>query len=305
MQTDHNVLSGGLITAAQLVAADLPPRHAILDPILARHSLVMLYGPRGLGKTFVGLGIAVAVASGGSFLKWRAPRPQRVLYLDGEMPAVEMKQRLMAMGAPPMLDFVISDLMRGSTMPDLGRREGLTALMHLIAAMPEKPALVVLDNLASLVGFTHNDPDTWNEVQRWLLGMRSVGAAVLVLHHANKDGDQRGTSRREDVLDVVLSIRRPAGYAAREGARIELHFDKARGLHGEQVDPMEVRLETDETGRLRWQWRPAHIGELERLAALLNEGLNPSQAASELGISRAKSYRLRQKAVGMGLLKLE
>jgi len=30
----------------------------------------MLYAPRGIGKTFVALGVAYAVASGGALFKW-------------------------------------------------------------------------------------------------------------------------------------------------------------------------------------------------------------------------------------------
>src|SRR5689334_7442535 len=54
------------------MVADLPERVSLLDPILSSNTLALLYGPRGLGKTFVALGIAWAVASGGSFLGWRA-----------------------------------------------------------------------------------------------------------------------------------------------------------------------------------------------------------------------------------------
>jgi hypothetical protein len=56
------------LSAPELIAANLPVRETILDPILQEKSLALLYGPRGLGKTFVALGIAWAAASGGSFL---------------------------------------------------------------------------------------------------------------------------------------------------------------------------------------------------------------------------------------------
>jgi RecA-family ATPase len=46
----------------------LPERITFLDPILSSKSLALLYGPRGLGKTFVALGIAWAAAAGASFL---------------------------------------------------------------------------------------------------------------------------------------------------------------------------------------------------------------------------------------------
>ena len=53
------------MSAPELIAANLQGRELILDPVLATDSLALLYGPRGLGKTFVALGIAWAVAGGG------------------------------------------------------------------------------------------------------------------------------------------------------------------------------------------------------------------------------------------------
>ena len=125
---------------------------------------------------------------------------------------------------------------------------------------------------------------------------------MLLVHHANKQGLQRGTNRREDVLDLVMALRRPADYQPKDGARFELHFEKARGLYGEAAQPIEAKLETDNLGVARWSWRPLHLGDLERVSALLKDGLSPLQIAQELGISRAKSYRLRKRVMEMGLL---
>jgi hypothetical protein len=104
---------------------------------------------------------------------------------------------------------------------------------------------------------------------------------------------QRGTSRREDVLDVVLSMRRPHGYEPREGARFELAFEKARGLVGDAVEPIEARLQLDHEGRIAWDWERAAEKELGRVEALLNDGWKPYQIARELGMSKARAYRLR------------
>src|SRR5882672_881171 len=112
------------LSAPSLLAADLAPRRPILPPLLRQKSLIMLYGPRGLGKTFVALGMAWAAAAGGSFLKWRADRTHRVLYVDGEMAAFDMKERLALMGPPPAtLEFLLADLHR-DYLPDLGDRQG-------------------------------------------------------------------------------------------------------------------------------------------------------------------------------------
>ncbi len=286
------------VPAPELMVADLPERETILDPILATKSLALLYGPRGLGKTFVALGIAWAAASGGSFLNWRAHRPHRVVYVDGEMAAVDMKARLALLGsAPPTLDFILSD-MRTASSPDIGTTAGQQRLMEAWG----QPDLVVLDNLSSLAGFQGNDPDRWQELQRFLMLQRRFGRAMLLVHHANKKGFQRGTNRREDILDVVMALRRPADYTPRQGARFEIHFEKARGLHGDAVDPIEARLETDMLGVARWQWQPAQENLVTRVAALLNSGLTAPRMARQLGIARSYAYRLRDRALERGLL---
>jgi hypothetical protein len=278
----------------------LPDRELILDPILASNALALLYGPRGLGKTFVALGIAWAVASGASFLNWTASRPHRVLYVDGEMAAVDLRERLKLLGsAPPNLKFLVADLSTHS-LPDLGHYTGQSRLQQSW----DDPELVVLDNLSSLAGFRVGNPDRWTELQRFLMLQRRSGRAMLVVHHANKKGAQRGTNRREDILDLVMALRRPADYQPQDGARFEIHFEKARGLFGAAAEPIEARLETDNLGVARWNWRPVHVGDLERVAALLKAGLNPNQVAKELGISKSRSYRLRERAAESGLLEI-
>jgi hypothetical protein len=223
-----------------------------------------------------------------------------VLSVDGEMAAADMRERLASFGpAPPMLDLMLVDLQTG-TQPDLATEDGLFRLMESWG----RPELVVLDNLASLVGFKSGNPDAWSNLQRFLVLQRQLGRAMLLVHHANKQGDQRGTNRREDVLDLVLALRRPDDYAAREGARMEIHFEKARGLYGDAVEPIEARFETDgrDGGGAHWTWGPARSDKLTQLVALLKEGLNPNQAARTLGISKSKSYLLRQRALEMGLV---
>jgi putative DNA primase/helicase len=247
----------------------------------------------------VAMGIAWAAAAGSSFLKWQAARPHRVLYVDGEMPAPDLKQRLEMLGsAPPALGFIMAALAPDG-MPDLGCRGGQQAFEH---CWKEPPELLVLDNLSSLVGMVSDDPDGWNALQSWLLSLRRRGVSVLMVHHAGKDGSQRGTSRREDVLDIVLALRRPSDYEAAEGARFELHFEKARGLFGDQADPFEARLVTDGAGLTHWRWQPLSTTELARAVPLFQAGLSLREVAEELGISKTACHRLRMQAMERGLV---
>ena len=286
-------------SAEKILTANLPPRELLLDPILSTKTLAMLYAPRGVGKTHMALGIAWAVASGGSFLKWQAERPRKVLYIDGEMPVADIQQRLRLLGsAPPELRFMMAD-MEPEGLHDLGKWD---ARKLLRASWGKTPDLLVLDNLSSLVGKSTDDPDAWNGLQDWLLTCRRDGIAVLIVHHAGKDGQQRGTSRREDVLDVVVALRRPADYEPKDGARFEVHFEKARGIFGDGADPFEARLQTDGCGVAHWQWQPLSVSELNRAVPLFKEGLSLSEVAEALGISKTSSHRLRRRAMEMGVL---
>jgi AAA domain len=93
-----------VLDGAQLLSAQFPRRGLMLSPWLPEKGLTMLYAPRGVGKTWIALGIAHAVASGSEFLRWRAPSQHRVVYIDGEMPAVALQERYTAVVAASDMD---------------------------------------------------------------------------------------------------------------------------------------------------------------------------------------------------------
>lgn len=224
----------------------IPPRELLLAPWLPEKGLAMICAPRGIGKTFVALNVAYAVAGGGSFLKWRAPAPRRVLYIDGEMPAVTLQERLQNIGrkaeAHPSGDAlaVMAADMGEFGVPDLSTPEAQNALMPMLAPYD----LIVLDNLSTLCrSGRENEAESWTTVQGFALALRRAGKSVLFVHHAGKTGAQRGTSRREDVLDSVLLLKRPDGYDAKQGARFIVQFDKARGFTGDAAESFEAALD--------------------------------------------------------------
>src|SRR6185437_16851592 len=121
-----------ILPAARL-RANLPPRGDLLSPWLGCDTAALVYGPPGIGKSFLALGIAWAVASGGSFLGWRSTRPRRVLYVDGEMGAAELSDRLALFGPlpdrlSPNLRIVPHDRPGGVRL-DLGTEDGILRLM--------------------------------------------------------------------------------------------------------------------------------------------------------------------------------
>ena len=98
----------------------------------------------------------------------------------------------------------------------------------------------------------------------------------------------------------MLALRRPSDYQAKDGARFEIHVEKGRGLFGPTTDPFEAQLQTDMQGRPVWSWKPVTDAEFERAISLFADGVSATDAAEELGVSRATPYRLRKRAIAEG-----
>ncbi len=293
------------VNVGDLLAMDIPPRKMLLAPVLPRQGLVMLYSKRGVGKTNLGLRMAYAVAAGGPCLRWEAPKPNRVLFIDGEMPLITLQERLASIVAgaseeidPEFLRIIAADHQTDG-IPDLSTEDGQSAIEPYLR---DGVDLVVLDNLSTLCrSGRENESESWGPVQEWALSLRRRDISVLLVHHAGKGGHQRGTSRREDVLDTIISLRHPEDYSPTEGARFEVHFEKARGIVGDEAKPFEARLEVVD-GAALWSTRDLEDAEIARAVALYAEDMSVRDVASEMGISKSKAQRLRAKADEAGLL---
>jgi putative DNA primase/helicase len=292
------------LSLADFLRLDLPPRGMVLAPWLPEKGLAMIHAPRGIGKTHLALSIGYAAASGGSFLGFEAPHPRRVLYLDGEMPANAMQRRvaLIVAGFTPACDptafrLLSADVTDGG-LPDLATTEGQAEIDAAIG----DAELIIVDNLSALVRCgKENEAESWLPVQSWALAHRRAGHSILFIHHSGKGGLQRGTSRREDVLDTVIALKRPDDYHADQGARFEVHFEKARGFHGGDARPFEARYE-ERNDAAMWTRCEIADAELVRVVGALREGLSIRDAGDELGMHRSKVERLKRKAVEQGLL---
>jgi putative DNA primase/helicase len=287
---------------------DIPPREMLLNPILPERSLAMLYAPRGVGKTLLGLSIGLAVASGARLLRWSAPEPRRVLYVDGEMPLVSLQERLRAISTGLGCnihndEFRILAADQTESGISLGTEEGQSGLEPLL----HDTDLLILDNLSTLcTSGSESASDAWVPMQNWLLKLRRRGIAVLLVHHAGTNGRQRGTSRREDALDTVIALRRPENYAPEQGARFEVHFEKLRNrVDGVGATSFEASLASsgmDGHERIRWSARDLTPPLLKRAAEQFGEGLTVREVAAILRISKSEAGRLRTRAVDDGLL---
>jgi hypothetical protein len=280
----------------ELFGLDIPEREMILDPIIPEKGLVMLYASRGIGKTHLACGISYAAATGTGFLKWEASKPRRVLHCDGEMPADALRERFAQVMAGSAIKPAVGMLnVLSADLIELGiGNVASTKVQAEMDSLLGGVELLVLDNLSSLTSIIRdNDAESWNPIQEWLLRLRRRGVSVLIVHHAGKGGEQRGTSRREDVLDTSISLRRPSDYCVPQGARFECHLEKARGVHGDRAKPFEAQLEIRD-GAALWTIREIEDVNLARVKALLDDGLTIREIADETGIPRSTVGRLKK-----------
>lgn len=296
------------LEVGELLSYSFPAQEPLLSPWLRKQTLAMVHAWRGVGKTHFALGVAYAVATGGVFLNCRADRPCKVIYIDGEMPGAAIKERLAAIVGspdgqakpPPGHLRIVTPDAQDFALPDLSTLAGQGAYTDVIG----DAELVVMDNLSALSRTgPENEGESWLPIASWALARRREGRAVLFVHHEGKNGQQRGSSRREDLLDVVISLSRPSDYHEQEGARFVLKFKKGRGLRGTELDTIEARLATDAHGLQQWTWKPGDAADDSRILELLQLGMSNADVATEMGCHRSTVFRARKRSEANGALK--
>ena len=146
-------------TLGDLLDAPIPVREYLLEPLIREGESMMLWAAPGVGKTMAALSIALAVAGGGRFLAWKAPKPRNVLYVDGEMHVADLQERLRSLAATiPGLDvgaargnltvLARQDQAPEADFPDLATDEGQAFTLN--KARREGFNLVILDNFSVL-----------------------------------------------------------------------------------------------------------------------------------------------------------
>lgn len=285
----------------EFLRLDFSEREFILNPIIPTQGIVMLYASRGVGKTFLALSMACAAAGGFDLLRWKAIKPRKVLYVDGEMSAQTMQERLEGVmqgilsdstAAIPSDNFKILNVTSQKDFSlDLAMKEDQQALEKHLSGID----LLVIDNLSTLTSVKENEADSWLDVQQWLIKLRQRNVSTLLVHHAGKGGGQRGTSRKEDILDTVIALKKSSDYTPEKGAKFSVLLEKCRGFSGDEAKPFEASLLGNiEDGFI---WSSESLEDI-RTASILELGalkLSVRDIAEEVGVSKSTVQRVLQK----------
>lgn len=249
-----------LMSALDLVKADIPEKKFLVSTFMPVASFGMVFAPRGIGKSWFAMGLAKAVATGQeTFLGWKIHEQGDILFIDGEMSIVDLKERAQnLLGKQGSASFHImpsENLYRDGCPICLDIPQEHEAILNLLKAMKDKginPKLIILDNLSTLRrGVNENDNSETQALLDFLIKLRHMGYAVIIVHHTNKAGEQRGASIIEVPMDYIIKLSPPskADLAFKNGASFTVEFTKVRNRAPKNSDFTCDLVET-ETGEL-------------------------------------------------------
>ena len=139
------------------------------------------------------------------------------------------------------------------------------------------------------------DAEGWTAWNTWLLAQKRKGRTVIVVHHTGKNGDQRGTSKREDSLDFVIGLKPGDNEEFPNALSFNLEWTKSRHLKREQASRIRATLiSADENESSRWVYDapPSPQDRVAEARALSAGGLNQTQIAERLGVNKSSVCRM-------------
>lgn len=280
------------ITFGELADLPVKPRQHLLFPWLREGDSALVWAAAGVGKTMFTLSLALAVAGGGTVLEWNAPRPRRVLVIDGEMPEDDLRERLISLAGS--VEGIDMDAARknlrllarngqspDAAFPDFGDVSQHRAILRRIRRY--RPDLVVLDNLSTLAGVAdENSAAATQVIVKFLAMLKQAQIATIVVHHSNKAGTgYRGSTMLETTFECVIGLRKDRGADVVDTSgttKFRFEWTKYRRKRGPTIRDTSARLE-DAGGRLQWVVAPTDDDILDALAALVRTGQYGTQRA--------------------------
>ena len=302
-------LAKATCASSGLASLTVPTREKILGEWFKQGDLGFIFGPRGLGKTWLALHMARQCAEGGCVGDWTVHKPRRVLYVDGEMALDSIRERDTALSTAPAdgMFYLQHEALFHLAGQVLNLTKPVVQAALLEKCQQDKIEILVLDNLSCLfTGIKENDADAWEQVLPWLLDLRRNRIAVVFIAHAGRNGFMRGTSRREDAAFWIIQLAEAKDEGEiQNGAKFVARFVKNRNATEGDCPPLEWHFNKpkDET-RAHVSWKKISTAQIFR--QWIEDGVTSAgDIAEEMGISKGQVSKLAKRAMTEGWLKKE
>jgi hypothetical protein len=311
-------------TLNQLLASTFKDRQHLLFPWLREQESCMVYAASGVGKSMFALSAALAIAGGGSFLGWKpderkAGNGWRVLFVDGEMHIGDIQERVrLLLDAVPGLNRElvgenVSFLARQhqeplAQFPSITEQDGMTFMGERVRKGPFD--LVILDNFSTLGEVEdENAASSFNAIQQFLLNLKVQGVATMLVHHANKTGeDFRGSSKLAATFETIILLERLKEETEHGVAQFRVRWDKVRaGGPQRKVRDIVAKLITEEQfnepDRLVWEFEAEELERLDEIKTRLINGefINQKEISDQFGVSKPMARKYIDKGIRLGI----
>jgi hypothetical protein len=181
-----------------------PPRNYLVENLIHEKSITVLYGDGGVKKTWSSLFLGACVGSGQAWGEF-ATQKARVLFIDEENGESEMAIRVAMCCRGALAVPVESVDLRYISLAAFHLDDPQSEAILTNEILAQGAGLVIFDALADLM---NGDENTKQDTQPVFNALRRIaektGAAILVIHHANKTGGFRGTSVIKDAPDILI-----------------------------------------------------------------------------------------------------
>jgi len=246
----------------ELLSREIEPPTVYLSPFLCAETITLIYAAPGVGKTWVVQSIILYLSLTGCIETklglWEILALCGALLVDGEMTEFKLQKRFKAltkdmnlgeMQYPATIFSSMDFVEKYGGVIDLTQEKWRNTITDHYAKHPECK-LIVLDNLTSLTtGACENSKKALEPIMHWLLRLRSLGAAIVLVHHAGKDGKDRGHSTIRDNVDNIIALEKNNRSASKVG--IIAKFKKGRDLEGDEGEDVKLELLPTASGCLR------------------------------------------------------
>lgn len=292
----------GFASSMNLSTLEIESRIVLVDDWCRVGDLGFVFAARGLGKTWLAMHLAHGLATNKDVGPWKIHQPCKVLYVDGEMAAADIKFRDHALGHPvENLVYLNHEILfeRTGRIMNLADHAFQNTLFTVCAQ--EQFRVIFLDNLSTLAsGMDENKSIDWEIIQSWLLKLRRLNVTVIFVHHAGRNNQMRGASKREDPASWVLRLDSPNDADEKAGAHFISRFTKWRGAKS-QPKSYEWIYRPEIGGEIVVEFKDS--GPLTVFRQHIENGLDVcSSIADEMGVTSGYISRLATRAEKLGWL---
>jgi len=182
------------------------PIEYIVDGLIEAGTVNVIYSEPGEGKTLICLDMGVSVAKGEKTWLGFSIKKCNVLFIDEETGEPHLMRRMGEVERGHHADEQTPIYSISYARFDFAKSSDYIELTNLITV--SNAGLVIIDALSDIApGRNENSTD---EMKPVLMNLRHIaantGAAIILIHHANKQGGYRGASTIKADVDLMIKV---------------------------------------------------------------------------------------------------